>query len=311
MSDRPHSHAGAQTEPPGAGASERGLRGRPARAGSPLGVALRLGRVSNLPTVWTNAALGAVLSGAPAPGSILTGGLSLSLLYLGGMWLNDAFDARIDAAERASRPIPSGEIGCGTVFAGGAALLLGGILLAAVAGGGGVALCLAAAILLYDWSHKRTVLAPAIMGATRALAVLLGASLAGGVTDAAVAAGLGLMAYVAGLTYAAKGEAGDRLGRAWPLAVLAVPVALALAAGWGSWLGLIAWAAFAIALGLALRRLARRGPGDVPGAVSLLIAAIALHDAVWMAGAGAGAAALLAALCFPATLAAQRLVPGT
>ena len=285
--------------------------GSRARGSALLGVALRLGRVSNLPTVWTNAALGAVLSGAPAPGPVLLAALSLTLLYLGGMWLNDAFDAEIDAAERSSRPIPSGQIGRGAVFMVGGGLLLGGVVLAAIAGGGGIALCLAAAILLYDWSHKRTVLAPAIMGVTRALAVLLGAALAGGVTGAAILAGLGLMAYVAGLTYAARGEARDRLGRAWPLAVLAVPIALALWAGWGSVLGLVVWAALALAVALALRGLARRAPGDVPRAVSLLIAGIALHDAIWMAGAGATFAAALAVLAFGLTLAAQRLVPGT
>ena len=283
---------------------------RPAVWGSP-GTWLRLGRVSNLPTVWTNALLGAVLSGAPTAGGILLASLSLTLLYVGGMWLNDAFDAEIDAAERAGRPIPSGEIGRGTVFAGGAALLAAGVLAAALSGGALVALALAGAIVLYDWSHKRTALGPVVMGATRCLAVLLGAAMAGGVTGAAWIGGLGLGAYVAGLTYAARQEAYDRIERAWPLAVLALPLVLALGWAWGSAVALLAWAALACVVGLSLRWLLRRARGDVPRAVTTLIAGIALHDAALVAGAGAPSLALLAAGAFALTLALQRLVPGT
>ena len=63
------------------------------------GVALRLGRVSNLPTVWTNVLAGGILAGAdPAHPLVLVPLLAASLLYVGGMYLNDAFDAEIDAA---------------------------------------------------------------------------------------------------------------------------------------------------------------------------------------------------------------------
>lgn len=119
---------------------------------------LRLGRVSNLPTVWTNALAGAVLAGGAPASAIVTAALALSLFYIGGMWLNDAFDAQIDAAERANRPIPMGEAGRGTVYLVGYGLLAAGILvsftLGAAAGAtGGV---LALAVVLYDWLHKKT-----------------------------------------------------------------------------------------------------------------------------------------------------------
>ena len=49
-------------------------------------VALRLGRVSNLPTVWTNVLAGVVLSGAPLSlGITLVLMLALSLFYVAGM----------------------------------------------------------------------------------------------------------------------------------------------------------------------------------------------------------------------------------
>ena len=272
---------------------------------------LRLGRVSNLPTVWTNAMAGAVLAGGAPIGPVLGAALALSLLYVGGMWLNDAFDAEIDARERAARPIPRGEIRRGTVFAVGFALLALGVLAALPVGAGLVALALAGAIVLYDWSHKRTALGPVVMGATRLLAYLLGAAAAGGITGAALLGALGLMAYVVGLTYAAKQEAYDRLERAWPLGVLALPLALALGWALGSALALALWLGLAAVVALALRWLFRRHRGDVPRAVVTLIAGIALYDAALMAGAGAPGAALLAVGGFGLTLALQRLAPGT
>ena len=58
-----------------------------------LSLALRLGRISNLPTVWTNVLAGALLAGgglADVRVPLLM--LALSMFYLGGMFLNDAFD---------------------------------------------------------------------------------------------------------------------------------------------------------------------------------------------------------------------------
>ncbi|MBD5656399.1 MAG: UbiA family prenyltransferase, partial [Candidatus Eremiobacteraeota bacterium] len=72
-------------------------------------VALRLGRVSNLPTVWSNVLAGVVLAGRPASGAgIVALALGCALLYVGGMLLNDAFDHPLDARERPERPIPAG-----------------------------------------------------------------------------------------------------------------------------------------------------------------------------------------------------------
>lgn len=284
-----------------------------ARGVSPRTV-LRLGRVSNLPTVWTNALAGAVLAvGALGGGPLLLAALALTLFYVGGMWLNDAFDAEIDAAERSARPIPSGEIGRGTVFAvGGALLLLGVALAAALGAAAGVAgLALGGAILLYDWIHKRTALAPLVMGATRFLCYALAALAVGALSGAALLGAAGLFAYVVGLTFAARQEAYDRLERAWPLAALAAPLVVALAMSGGRALALLLCAALATTMGLALRLLLRRARGDVPRAVVTLIAGISLYDAALIAGAGAAGWALLAAAAFGLTLLLQRVAPGT
>src|SRR5947199_337043 len=64
-----------------------------AHASVSLTTLLRLGRVSNLPTVWTNVLAGAVLAGGDwrswRLGFVL---LAMSLFYVGGMYLNDYFD---------------------------------------------------------------------------------------------------------------------------------------------------------------------------------------------------------------------------
>ena len=274
---------------------------------------LKLGRVSNLPTVWTNAMAGAVLSGHPSPDVILIAGLALSLFYIGGMWLNDAFDAEIDARERANRPIPMGEIAVGTVFAVGFALLGAGVLLAFALGAmaGLAGLALAVAVILYDWLHKRTVLSPVIMGATRFFCYVLPAAAVGAIGGPVVLGALGLLAYIVGLTYAAKQEAYDRLDRAWPLAVLAVPLLYSFLQAIPGMLALVIWAGLLAVVLAALRLLLRRAKGDVPKAVVTMIAGISLYDAVLIAGAGQPVLALLAAAGFALTLVLQRIVSGT
>jgi 4-hydroxybenzoate polyprenyltransferase len=271
---------------------------------------LKLGRVSNLPTVWSNGLAGWALSGAVVETDMLALLMvALSLLYVAGMYLNDAFDADIDARERANRPIPMGEVGRGTVFALGFAMLALGALIAFVLGAG-AGLALAGTVVLYDWLHKRTALSPLIMGACRMLTYVTAAFAAGGTTGALWVGAAGLFCHVVGLTYAAKQEAYNRFGAAWPLAVMAVPVVIgaAMLEGMTTALLLAAYAGWSV---WALSLLFRRRPGDVPRAVVSLIAAVSLYDAVIIAATGNTWLALLAVAAFGATLALQRVVPGT
>ena len=73
---------------------------------------LLLSRISNLPTIWTNVLAGVVVAGGALPWP-LTALLiaAISLLYTGGMFLNDAFDRDFDATHIPERPLPAGEIG--------------------------------------------------------------------------------------------------------------------------------------------------------------------------------------------------------
>ncbi len=278
------------------------------------GTLLRLGRVSNLPTVWTNALAGSVLAVPEAPiGSILLAALALSLFYEGGMWLNDAFDAEIDARERANRPIPTGEIGRSTVFIGGFAILGVGVVVAFMLGvyAGLAGLSLAGAIVAYDWLHKQVSFGPVLMGLTRFLSYALAAFAVGWFSDLALYGALGLFAWVIGLTYAAKQEAYDRIGAAWPLAVLAIPLIWAFVQALGNVIALGLWVLLAAVAAFALHRLFRRASGDVPKAVVTMIAGISLYDAILIGGAGASVLALIAATGFVLTLLLQRVASGT
>ena len=120
-----------------------------------------------------------------------------------------------------------------------------------------------------------------------------------------------LWSYLIGLTYAAKQESLDRLGSLWPLSFLALPFLYALPIAIDSVLGTLLFAGFAAWTGLAITRLVRRQPGDVPRAVAALLAGICLLDALVILGQGHGGLAVVATTLFPLTLAAQRFVPAT
>jgi 4-hydroxybenzoate polyprenyltransferase len=181
--------------------------------------ALRLGRVSNLPTVWTNVMAGMALGGAALrPSVVVPLALAVSLFYVAGMWLNDAFDAGWDARHRPERPIPSGEAGRGGILAGGLGLLAAGLVLVGVIGGtraavGGIVL--ASLIVVYDAVHKKTRLAPVLMGACRAAVYAL-AALAAGAATLPPRLWLGaalLLLYVVGVSVVARREAADPRAR--------------------------------------------------------------------------------------------------
>ncbi len=280
-----------------------------------LRTALHLGRVSNLPTVWTNTLAGAVLAGAGGFGAeFALMLLAFSLFYTGGMFLNDAFDASFDAVQRPERPIPSGEIGAREVFAYGFGLMAAGVVLLAWFGIAPAlaGLTLAVAITFYDWHHKKNVFGPVVMGLCRVL-IYVGAGLCTtlALPDRLWIGAALMLCYLIGLTYVAKQENLGRVENLWPLVFLAAPVA------YGAWLvvaqpaaGLI-WLLFTGWMLVALWFLRRRRKGDIPRAVVSLIAGISLLDALLIAGTGAVALAGLALAGFGVTLFFQRYISGT
>jgi 4-hydroxybenzoate polyprenyltransferase len=282
-----------------------------------LSTLLRLGRISNLPTVWTNVLAGSVIAGDGIdPNQIALILIAMTAFYVGGMYLNDFFDRAIDARDRPGRPIDAGEIRAATVSLIGFGLLVAGVVLmipfglAAMIWGA----LLAGVIVLYDVWHKGNALSPLVMGMCRALVYIgTGVALAGSISHAMILAAVALASHVAGITYVAKQESLDRVGNLWPLALLAVPLLAALPALFSGWIVLVAFLLLLAADASAIRLLAKRPvPGSVPLAVSGLIAAICLVDA--MAVALKGGSLPLVAICalgYPLTRLFQKSIPGT
>jgi UbiA prenyltransferase family protein len=277
---------------------------------------LRLGRISNLPTVWTNVLAGTVLAG-DAIGERRTAlvAVAMSLLYVGGMYLNDYFDRDFDARERPARPIPAGDISAGVVAVIGFALLAAGVATLAFAGTLAlvVGLALAFTIVIYDFFHKGNPVAPVVMGLCRAF-VYVGAAAAatGMVTPPVIVAGFAMLAFVAGVSFAARQERMDRVGNLWPLLALAAPIALTVPAYTQGVLAAYVHVALVAAVAYSVYLLAKRPiPTAVPRAVVTLIAGISLVDAAFLASVGAVNAALVAVAGFVATVLLQRYVAGT
>ena len=175
-------------------------------------------RLLRLPAVFTAMAdifLGFLLTHSSLEPFLSFGMLLLasSSLYLSGMVFNDVFDRHVDARERPSRPIPSGDITLSSAITLGGLLMLAGLAAASVCGTNSlvVAGILTLSILAYDGFLKNTPFGPLAMGACRFLNVMLGASALA--TPSAlwdlpqlhVAAGLGI--YIVGVTWFARQEA--------------------------------------------------------------------------------------------------------
>ncbi len=206
-----------------------------------LKIALDLGRVSNLPTVWTNTLAGLTLSGSTTTDWRLpVVMLSMTAAYTGGMFLNDAFDAAIDSEQRPERPIPSGTVSASSDFAAGFIMLDLSIILIAVCalssdGGGWIAvssaIALSAAITLYNAWHKGNTLGPVIMGSCRMLVYMTAGLTMTSEPDNMFYLGAALsLCYLIGLTYTAKQENLGVVRNLWPLLFLLSPVVFAISA---------------------------------------------------------------------------------
>src|SRR5262245_57219178 len=130
---------------------------------------LILGRVSNLPTVWSNCLAGWILAGTgplDRLALLIAGG---TFLYFAGMYFNDAFDATFDRQHRPERPIPSGAISLTAVWQWGLVWLCLGLTCLWPLGPVTAALAtlLAATIFVYDAIHKIFAFSPVLMAACR------------------------------------------------------------------------------------------------------------------------------------------------
>lgn len=286
------------------------------------GVYLRLGRVSNLPTVWSNALAGSILAGAEPSGTGIVSLLAaVSLFYTAGMFLNDAFDHRWDAQFRPERPIPAGQVEARRVFLAGFVMLALAVLTLArpwrLAAGQDLqweavswGLLLALLIIYYNWRHKTDPLAPAVMALCRASLYFVGAASATTAWIWPVWLGACLLFfYTIGLTLIARHESRGSLPQWGPLSLVSLPLLWALPGLGQSGLHAVTYLLFLAWMVYALSSLRQ---DRVPAAVTRLIAGMALLDALLLVfSPGPEEWAAIAALCFLLTLLLQRRIPGT
>ena len=288
-----------------------------------LRVVLTLSRISLLPTVWSNTMAGVALAGGSwrdfriAPLLIC-----LSLFYVGGMWLNDAFDHGFDERTRPERPIPSGAIRAGLVFAWGFAMIGIGWLGLAGMGlwlpGGPMWIpalsgsALAGSIVAYDAWHKGNPLGPVWMGCCRMLVVLTAALSITGVASGSVVRGaIALLAYIIGLTYCAKTHHFNRVETIWPLGFLVLPILLGGTFISRAPLTLVPLTVFTVWMVWSLLALVQGSEAARTLGVMRLLAGISLLDAVLIASTRQPILFIFSVMSFFLTLRLQRWIPGT
>ena len=269
---------------------------------------LVLARASNLPTVWSNCIAGCWLGGwAPGATIVLLCGAG-SLLYTGGMFLNDFCDVGFDREYKPDRPIIAGAVSRRQAGLAAIVLLFAGLLLASAIKPKVLlfAFLLAGAIITYDLLHKRVAWAPLLMAGCRFL-LYLAAAAAGafGITPRAIVFAIALGLYVVALSYLARGESRAHRGSRWWSLLLFAPVFIALYFQLASFtllcaLPLLIW--ILCALGVVKQNVGR--------GVAMLLAGI-----VWLDLLAVSPLSLLAWLGFAALFAAgllfQRYVPAT
>jgi hypothetical protein len=192
---------------------------------------LVLGRVSNLPTVWSNCLAGWLLAQGGDHVNFFLLCAGATCLYVGGMYLNDAFDAHFDLQHRPERPIPSGNISLAAVWLWGLGWLAAGLVCLVFLDKTTAifALLLALCILLYDAVHKAFAFSPVLMASCRFFLILLAASTGTqGVTGRSMWIAFVLACYIVGLSYIARKESVQSPLRYWPCIFLLAPMLLAL-----------------------------------------------------------------------------------
>ncbi len=295
----------------------------PAQRPAKLRALLVLGRVSNLPTVWSNCLAAWWLAGGGPWDRFALLCVGATLVYLGGMYLNDACDVEWDRAHRNERPIPTGAVGerevwfwtMGLLSAGTLSFLAFGIMSAFYA------VALLFSVVLYNAFHKHISWSPVLMALCRLFLFLAAGAAADGTGDPrewglVVWTALVLGLYIVGLTYVAKHESIPGVLRYWPCILLAAPVVLATIVNAGQYR--VHGAGFSLAMGgwtiwCVSHTLGGRRP-QIGRTVSGLLAGIVLVDALavvggladrepWLAGVFAG--------LFGAALLFQRFIPAT
>ena len=278
---------------------------------------LVLGRVSNLPTVWSNCLAGWWLSGGGNVWKLPLLFSGISFLYTGGMFLNDAFDAEFDRQRRPGRPIPSGKISAELVWRFGFGQLALGIFLLLFLGklAAALAFVLAIFILIYDALHKVITASPWWMGACRFwVYAIAGTTGVYGLNGWPIFCGAALALYVVGLSYVARRESFRGPIPFWPLLLLAAPIILAMLINDGEFRPAAIWISVVLTLWIVrcVWTIFFGGEINVGGVVANLLAGIVFVD--WLAVApqiSHTTSAIIFLALFALTNFLQKFVPAT
>ena len=276
---------------------------------------LVLGRVSNLPTVWSNCLAGWLIAQGGTVERLVLLCAGTSFLYLGGMFLNDAFDVEFDRQHRPERPIPAGLITLRAVLAFGLLWLLAGVVCISFLGQTPalLALLLAVLIVIYDAIHKMLLLAPLLMAGCRFLLVVIASAAASdGIVGLSLWTALTLAVYIVGLSYLARKESTSATLQYWPSILLGTPIILALVVNQGPYQKRAAILAAILVLWLfrSLRFAYWYGQANLGRSVSSLLAGIVLVDLLATGGLSSSANIAFFIL-FVLALLFQRIIPAT
>ncbi len=287
-----------------------------APASSYLRTLLILGRVSNLPTVWSNCLAGWLLGGGGEVERLVWLCAGATALYLGGMYLNDAFDAQFDQQHRCERPIPSGAIQVETVWKWGLGWLFLGLITLCFFGRTTAifAALLAGSVLVYDAVHKIFAFSPVLMAACRFFLILVAASAAqDGVTGLSLWTALVLAAYIVGLSYLARKESTMASVRYWPCLFLVAPLVLAFLVNAGDYKlpALVLGSALALWMVRSLQFAFWSPQRNIGRSVAGLLAGIVLVDLLAVGGGGTALVGAIFVALFALALLFQRFIPAT
>lgn len=169
---------------------------------------LQLMRPANIITAWADILAGVAVSGSFNVSVLAYLIFATSCLYGGGVVLNDAFDADLDALERPERPIPNGQVSRQNAFILGYLLLANGIFLASLVSflSAVLAIFIAVSAILYDAFGKHHWLGSVNMGMCRGANLLLGISAAPLMVSEYWFLALIPITYIAAITNISKGE---------------------------------------------------------------------------------------------------------
>ncbi len=272
----------------------------------------QLARVSTLPTVWSNCLAAWFLSGGGPLEYLVAVCAGVSCFHVGGMCLNHACDASVDAQRRRQRPIPSGAIAVQTVLLMAVGwFMVGAIIMAAF----GVSLAilsilLMASIILYYLTHNLLALAPVLLATTRFFIYLIaGAAAPGGISGLAVWSAIAVAMYMAGVGCFGRAGVVHVQREPFPVILMCAPIVLA---GFANGAG-YRWAALSLSVALiawiswCLYFFFTRPQPSIRLARAGLVAGIILVD--WLALGAGEMASILFPILFVMAVLLQRVDP--